>query len=108
MSIRDQIKQEVKNIIQNDSEFGEKVIYNGVEINGIVSYGDSAMKGNAFKGDGSCSVAILSIAHDDVMNPETDDSVIINEQTWRVARILSSNFAAHRLQITANESVAGF
>jgi hypothetical protein len=67
--------------------------------------GDSSRKGNTFDNKGGSAIGVIQIAVSDVLTPETGDRVAYGNKTWSVARILNSDEAMHKLQITADETV---
>ncbi len=82
-----------------DEEFGEQIIYKGVPIQALVDRGlDPDDKGGAV-----VDRAVIEVQRANVAAPVYLDPVVFDSKSWRVMRVLSSDFQGHRIELTSNE-----
>ena len=107
-SLRDQIKQDFQDVFLNTDELAMAVTYNGTPINAVVTIGEDRAQRPTTEGRGSAKMGEMRVSVDDVPEPKANTDVVnIKGATWRVKKIISSNFAFHRLEITSDESGVG-
>jgi len=108
MSLKTQIIADTQ-IFLNTDEFAEQIIYNGASITAIIEIGETNTKGNSYSSDGHSDQGFAEISVIDIPNPQEGDDIICeNGKHWRVARIVESDIAMHRLAIIANEGAISF
>lgn len=85
--------------LYDSDELGEPVVYNGLTVQALVERGlDPDDKGTEV-----VDRAVIEVRVADVAAPAYRDPVVFSGQTWRVLRILNSDFHSHRIELMANE-----
>jgi hypothetical protein len=85
-----------------------EVEYNGQTLEVILEYGDDRASGNTFSGDGQAARAKCWIRASDLEErPEPLDSVVIDEETWQVTRVLERDGGIWGLELIGRETVWG-
>jgi hypothetical protein len=103
MTIKEQILADNAIFLDTDA-FAEQITYNGTPITAVVALGDSSLRGDTFERKGRSAVGMIQVSVLDVPKPNTGDVIVHQSVTWKVARILESDFALHVLQIITEES----
>ncbi len=103
MGFKDEVANDIATFL-NREEFGEPVLYNGVEITAIPTIGINWEKGNLISTEGSSARATFSVSVTDVLVPEQGDQIEY-AGVWTVVKTLYTKAGMHRIACTSSESV---
>ena len=104
MTLKDVMKQDV-DIFLNLDENGDDVQYNGQEITAVVDVEESFENGNIHTNNGQTARATAFISVEDVPKPTQGDTLVHQETTWTLARVVSSDSALHQIEFISDERV---
>ena len=101
MSFKDDVANDLKEIILNTEEFAEEIVYVSSVIKAVVKYSEY------FKYEGSdvSQKATIYVDKKDVPAPKIGDLVVIDSSNWSTDAVASGNMAFWVISIRRDERV---
>lgn len=85
-----------------DKCFGESVVYNGVDITGVVTIGQTGQSGNGYGSLGTSDFAKLTVKKSDVPSPSVRDTITFRKIDWKYVRIEQDDGIMVTMQVRRN------